>query len=421
MLAPTDILSEGLRCLSWIMKRSCTKVLIANFWTAFLIERSEGMLESVYIHIPFCEHICHYCDFNKFYIKSQPVDDYLLALDQEMTNVFLKYPPRTIKSIFVGGGTPTSLSEQQLEQLLQSIQNHTARYTNGELEFTFESNPSELSPRKLQILKNAGVNRLSIGVQAFDDDLLEKIGRTHRGNDAMHSIYLAKQVGFQNVNVDLIYSLPGQTIDRFKATLKQAFSLNIQHFSCYSLQVEPKTVFYNLMRKGQLDLPTVDVEATMYDILLDEMAIHGYQQYEVSNFAKPGYESRHNLTYWNNSEYYGIGAGAHSYIAGIRRANAGPLNKYLSLIQQSGFAFIEEQVLSIQEKMEEEVFLGLRKTAGVSKQQFKEKFNKDLSSVFKEEIAEQVKRGLIEDTVDFIRLTRKGLFLGNEVFQAFIK
>ena len=378
------------------------------------------MVKSVYLHIPFCEQICHYCDFNKFFIKNQPVMDYLQAMEKEMERTLEKYPSPDIQTIFVGGGTPTSLTIAQLDYFLTAIHKHFGAYTNGNTEFTLEANPSHLSKEKLSMLKEAGVNRLSFGVQVFDDELLQKIGRTHRVKDVFYTIALANELGFQNINADIIYSLPGQTIKSFKDTLDQAFSLEIQHFSGYSLQIEPKTVFYNLMRKGKLDLPTEEDEAEMYSMLMAEMASHGYNQYEISNFSKPGCESKHNLTYWNNDEYFGIGAGAHSYVEGVRRANAGPLNQYVSLISEKGFPYIEEHTVSEREKMEEEVFLGLRKIAGVSKDVFHRKIGLDIIEVFENEIKEQVNKGLLEETADSIKLTRKGLFLGNEVFQAFL-
>lgn len=385
-----------------------------------LNEKSDWMVNSVYLHIPFCEHICHYCDFNKFYIKNQPVEDYLKAMEKEMELSIARFETEEVQTIFVGGGTPTSLTVKQLDRFLNGIHNHFGKYINPKIEFTFETNPSHLSKDKLLLLAEAGVNRLSFGVQVFDDELLEKIGRTHRAVDVFQTIALAKEIGFQNINADLIYSLPGQTVEGFKDTLKQALSLGVQHFSGYSLQIEPKTVFYNLKRKGKLHLPTEDEEVEMYTVLMDEMASHGYNQYEISNFSKHGFESRHNLTYWNNDEYFGIGAGAHSYVQGVRRANAAPLNQYISLIKETGFPYIEENVLTERERMEEEVFLGLRKTSGVSKEIFYQKFGKDLNSVFGNEIMTEVEKGLLDESPKSIKLTRKGLFLGNEVFQSFL-
>ncbi|UQD52808.1 oxygen-independent coproporphyrinogen III oxidase [Bacillus methanolicus] len=376
------------------------------------------MIKAAYIHIPFCENICHYCDFNKFFIEGQPVNEYLDALGKEIALTLEQFPKGSLNSIYVGGGTPTALNEGQLGKLCELIHKHLSFGVNTE--FTFEANPGDLSKEKLEILKEAGVNRLSLGVQTFNDELLRKIGRTHRAKDVFHSVDLAKQIGFENINIDLIYSLPEQTINDFKETLEIAFSLDIVHYSGYSLIIEPKTVFYNLMKKGRLPLPGEDTEAAMYEMLMDEMDKNGFKQYEISNFAKPGFESRHNLTYWNNEHYYGFGAGAHSYINGRRITNFGPLKKYMGTIQEGKLPIMESLTLTETEKIEEEMFLGLRKTTGVSIRQFAEKYGRDPLHLFKEEIEKLEAKGLIKVTNEKIYLTRNGKLLGNEVFQSFI-
>lgn len=380
------------------------------------------MIRAAYLHIPFCEHICHYCDFNKFFLKGQPVDEYLHYLELEMKNTLECYPTESLNTIFVGGGTPTSLSAHHLEIFLKSIHNHLLPLTNSQLEFSFEVNPGgDGIKEKLQLLKEYGVNRISFGVQTFDDFLLEKIGRTHRKDEVFRTIQAAKEIGFENISLDLMFALPHQTIKSFQESLEMAFSLEMTHFAGYSLIIEPKTVFYNLHRKGKLLVPSQEEEERMYEILMEQMEKHGYKQYEISNFSLLGYESLHNLTYWNNEEYYGIGAGAHSYVNGVRRANAGPLKKYMAKIDETGFAFSSEHPVSLNEQMEEEMFLGLRKTKGVSRKHFKQKFNQDLEVVFGKEIDNLIKKGLLEENKEFVRLTHKGKFLGNEVFQAFIR
>lgn len=377
------------------------------------------MIQAAYLHIPFCEQICHYCDFNKFFLKGQPVDAYLDAMEKEMVHTLDLNPTSKISTIFVGGGTPTALDEKQLEKLLSIIQAHLMPFQEN-LEYTFEANPGDLSKEKLKLMHDAGVNRLSFGVQTFDDELLKKIGRSHRREDVFQTLTAARQAGFENISLDLIYSLPGQSLSQFKESLATAFSLDLEHFSGYSLQIEPKTVFYNLMREGKLKLPVEELEAEMYELLMDEMIRHGYHQYEISNFAKNGHESKHNLTYWNNEEYYGFGAGAHSYTGGMRNANAGPLNHYMKAVAEEGLPYIESHQVTMNEKMEEEMFLGLRKAEGVSKQTFLHKFDKSLETVFDEQLSRLEQAGLIEVATDAVRLTRKGKLLGNEVFQAFI-
>ncbi|MGM7683096.1 radical SAM family heme chaperone HemW [Cytobacillus sp. Hm23] len=378
------------------------------------------MASGVYIHIPFCEHICHYCDFNKVFLKGQPVNEYINSLEEEMHQTFERYPSNDIRSIFVGGGTPTAINIKQLERLLESIKRYI-KPVNDKLEFTFEANPGEtLTKEKIKLLYEAGVNRISFGVQSFDNKILQQIGRVHRKEDIFKSVDWAKEVGFNNVNLDLMYSLPGQTISQVDETLQEAFSLNVDHFSAYSLIVEPKTVFFNLQKKGKLHLPSQEDELTMFEHVIEQMKKHGYNQYEISNFAKPGMESVHNLTYWNNEEYYGFGAGAHSYIDGKRITNAGPLNKYITEVARHGQGAIESHEVTLQEKMEEEMFLGLRKIKGVSKVAFFNKFNEDIHDRFHSQIIEQQRKGLLEEDKHYIRLTHRGMLLGNEVFQSFI-
>ncbi|NRD75893.1 oxygen-independent coproporphyrinogen III oxidase [Bacillus sp. BRMEA1] len=376
------------------------------------------MINAAYLHIPFCEHICHYCDFNKVFLKGQPVNDYLDALEKEMKLTLESFPAAELHSIFVGGGTPTSLNERQLSRFCESINNHLPKAKN--IEFTFEANPGDLSKEKLQILRDAGVNRLSLGVQTFNDDLLERIGRVHRAKDVFQTVENAKISGFENISVDLIYSLPTQTMADFKETLMTAFSLNIPHYSAYSLIIEPKTIFYNLMKKGKLPIGGEDLEAQMYEVLMDEMTKHGFQQYEISNFSRTGYESKHNLTYWDNEYYYGFGAGAHSYVNGFRRSNIGPVNKYIESLKSGKAPVFENHQVTKAEQMEEEMFLGLRKAEGVSITQFHHKFLEDPLKLFQNEINELSEKKWIEVEGDNIYLTKQGRLLGNEVFQAFL-
>ncbi|PFA64589.1 coproporphyrinogen III oxidase [Bacillus sp. AFS015802] len=373
------------------------------------------LVKSAYIHIPFCEHICHYCDFNKVFLEGQPVDEYLISLGNEMKQRVLT--PGKLDTIFVGGGTPTSLDAGQLDLLCESITTHLP-FEKGE--FTFEANPGDLGEDKLRVLKDHGVNRLSFGVQSFNDDLLKGIGRTHKSEDVYTSVEAAQKIGFSNISIDLIYSLPKQTEEDFQDTLKKALDLELPHYSAYSLIVEPKTVFYNLMRKGKLSLPSQDQEAAMYEILIDTMEKYGINQYEISNFAKPGYESKHNLVYWDNNEYYGLGAGAHGYINGVRYSNYGPLKKYMDPISEGSLPTIQEHQVTKAEMMEEEMFLGLRKAEGVSKSTFQQKFGSSIESVFGSSIEEMEKRGLLSVNEERIALTKQGRFLGNEVFQSFL-
>ncbi|GLJ02074.1 coproporphyrinogen III oxidase [Bacillus sp. Nf3] len=376
-------------------------------------------MKAAYIHIPFCEHICHYCDFNKFFIKTQPVDEYLAALEKEMQHTIEQKGEQELKTIFIGGGTPTSLTVSQLDKLMNSI-HRVLKPTKKLIEFAVEANPDELSLEKLHVLKEAGVNRLSFGVQTFEDDLLKKIGRVHQKKDVLTSFERARAVGFNNISLDLMFGLPHQEKHHVMNSLETAFSLGAEHYSVYSLIVEPKTVFYNLMQKGKLHLPPQEREAEMYELVMDEMERHGLKQYEISNYAKPGFESQHNLTYWSNEDYFGFGAGAHGYVDGVRNVNAGPVKHYLELIDQTGFPYKETHEVTKAEQIEEEMFLGLRKIEGVKSADFQAKYGTAPEALFPTVLEELEEKGLIVKDDIGIRLTRKGKLLGNEVFQAFL-
>ncbi|MGE7687857.1 radical SAM family heme chaperone HemW [Lysinibacillus sp. NPDC097214] len=378
------------------------------------------MARGVYIHIPFCHQICNYCDFNKFYFKNQPVDEYIEMLGKEMELATKKYPEsfKKIETIFLGGGTPTALTPQQIGRLLELIRTYIPM--DSVTEFTSEANPDELSEAKLQALFVGGVNRISMGVQSFDQELLKKIGRTHSNNHVYETIALAKKVGFRNISLDLMYGLPGQTMAQWTDTLEKAFALDIPHYSAYSLIVEPKTIFYNQYTKGKLHLPTEDLEADMYEVLMNQMEAHGLRQYEISNFAQSGFSSRHNKIYWENDEYAGFGAGAHGYLTGMRYSNHGPLKKYMDAVNAGELPIVYEHVVTEKEKREEQMFLGLRKTEGITHTIYEEKFKESMHSNYSHVIEELVSEGLLEHDTKGIRLTRKGRFVGNEVFQQFL-
>ncbi|MBC2078583.1 oxygen-independent coproporphyrinogen III oxidase [Listeria booriae] len=375
-------------------------------------------MTAVYIHIPFCEHICYYCDFNKVFLEGQPVDEYVDLLIKEMEMVTERHTMSPVETVFVGGGTPTTLNEAQLAKLCSAISRLFPMTENAE--FSFEANPGDLSISKLQVMKDHGVNRLSMGVQSFNNELLKKIGRIHTVDDVYQSVNNAKQVGFENVSIDLIFSLPGQTEADFEDTLTKALDLDLPHYSAYSLIIEPKTIFYNLMQKGKLILPGEDAEANMYEKLMSTMEKNGRKQYEISNFAKPGYESRHNIVYWSNEHYFGFGAGAHGYIGETRYANYGPLKKYMQPLQNGDLPTFQQKELSLKEKMEEEMFLGLRKVTGVDKAHFQAKFGQSLDATFANAIDKTIGKGWLESTPESVRLTRRGRFLGNNVFQEFL-
>ena len=368
---------------------------------------------SAYVHIPFCTQICYYCDFSKVFIKNQPVDSYLEHLLQE----FHSYDIQKLRTLYIGGGTPTALSAPQLETLLDGLTKNLDLSVLEEL--TIEANPGDLDADKIAVLKNSAVNRVSLGVQTFDDKMLKKIGRSHLEKDIYENIDRLKLAGFDNISIDLIYALPGQTMDQVKDNVEKAITLDIPHMSLYSLILENHTVFMNRMRRGKLPLPKEELEAEMFEYIIEELERSGFEHYEISNFSKPGFESRHNLMYWDNAEYYGIGAGASGYVNGVRYKNHGPIRHYLSAVE-AGNARVTEEHLSQREQMEEEMFLSLRKKSGVSITRFEEKFGTSFEDLYGQVVRNLCHQGLLQVEGQQIRMTKKGLFLGDTVAEQFI-
>ena len=368
---------------------------------------------SAYVHIPFCTQICYYCDFSKVFIKNQPVDAYLEHLIQETRS----YEIGKLRTLYIGGGTPTALSAQQLAYLLTELPK--VMDLSEVEEFTIEANPGDLDPDKIAVLKESQVNRVSLGVQTFDNKMLKKIGRSHQEQDIYDNIRHLKQAGFDNISIDLIYALPGQTMDQVKENVAKAIDLDIPHMSLYSLILENHTVFMNRMRRGKLPLPKEELEAEMFEYIIEELEKAGFEHYEISNFSKPGFESRHNLVYWDNAEYYGLGAGASGYVDGIRYKNHGPIRHYLEAVE-AGKARITEEHLTLEEKMEEELFLGLRKKTGVSKARFEEKFGISFDQRYGQVVASLTEQGLLVPDDKQVRMTKRGLFLGDTVAEKFI-
>ena len=368
---------------------------------------------SAYVHIPFCTQICYYCDFSKVFIKNQPVDSYLEHLIEEYDS----YDIKKLRTLYIGGGTPTALSAPQLAFLLEKL---TDKLDLSYLEeLTIEANPGDLDEEKIAVLKDSPVNRVSLGVQTFNDRMLKQIGRSHLEKDIYENITNLKKAGFDNISIDLIYALPKQTMEDVKTNVAKAIALDIPHMSLYSLILENHTVFMNRMRRGKLPLPKEDLEAEMFEYIIAELEKAGFEHYEISNFSKPGFESRHNLMYWDNAEYYGIGAGASGYVDGVRYKNHGPIRHYLQAVE-AGHARVQEEVLTLKEKMEEEMFLGLRKKSGVSKKRFEEKFGLSFEDQYGAVVSELTEQGLLVPDKDIVRMTKQGLFLGDTVAEKFI-
>ena len=368
---------------------------------------------SAYVHIPFCTQICYYCDFSKVFIKNQPVDSYLEHLIEE----YHSYDIKKLRTLYIGGGTPTALSAPQLAFLLEKL---TDKLDLSYLEeLTIEANPGDLDQEKIAVLKDSPVNRVSLGVQTFNDRMLKQIGRSHSEKDIYENIANLKKAGFNNISIDLIYALPKQTMDDVKTNVAKAIALDIPHMSLYSLILENHTVFMNRMRRGKLPLPKEDLEAEMFEYIIAELEKAGFEHYEISNFSKPGFESRHNLMYWDNAEYYGIGAGASGYVDGVRYKNHGPIRHYLQAVE-AGNPRVQEEVLTLHEKMEEEMFLGLRKKSGISKKRFEEKFGLSFEDQYGAVVTELTEQGLLVPNRDIVRMTKQGLFLGDTVAEKFI-
>lgn len=368
---------------------------------------------SAYVHIPFCTQICYYCDFSKVFIKNQPVDAYLQALIRE----FESYDIKKLRTLYIGGGTPTSITAEQLEYLLTNLTKHLDLSVLEE--FTIEANPGDLTEDKIEVLKNSAVNRVSLGVQTFNDKHLKQIGRSHNEAQIYLTIENLKKAGFHNISIDLIYALPGQTMEDVKENVAKAIALDIPHLSLYSLILEHHTVFMNKMRRGKLQLPQEDLEAEMFEYIISELEKNGFEHYEISNFTKPGFESRHNLMYWDNAEYYGVGAGASGYLNGVRYRNRGPIQHYLKAVSE-GNARLSEETLTKEEMTEEELFLGLRKKSGVSIARFEEKFGVSFEERYGQIVRELCNQGLLVPDDNVVRMTKKGLFLGDTVAERFI-
>ncbi len=381
---------------------------------------SSGAPHAVYIHIPFCTNKCFYCDFNSYVLKDQPVMDYLRALDREMELTVQQTPPGEIRSIFVGGGTPTVLTPQEMEFFLASVRRHFPQWAS-DIEFTMEANPGTTDRDKLTVMKDGGVNRVSFGVQAFQNELLSGIGRIHNTDDVYRSLENARAVGLDNLSIDLMFGLPNQTVEMLDYSVSRALELGLPHYSIYSLKVEENTLFHTLYHKNQLPLPSEEEELNMYLLLMERMERAGYKQYEISNFAKPGYASRHNITYWKNEDYYGLGAGAHGYVGRNRHVNIKGVNPYVEAAK-AGLPRLEQFEVSREEAMEDFVMVGLRMLDGIRKSDFRAQFGEELDQVFARPLGKMVDAGLLESHRDDegYRLSKQGVLFGNEVFAEFI-
>lgn len=379
--------------------------------------------QALYIHIPFCTNKCHYCDFTSYILKGQPVDAYIDALELEMQRTVEHWRPESIKTVFVGGGTPTVLTPPQLEKFLTAV--HRWFPLASDVEFTMEANPGTTDIDKLKAMHAGGVNRISFGVQSFDNELLKRIGRIHEVDDVYRSLENARNVGFHNLSIDLMFNLPGQTLELLEDSVEKALALDLPHYSLYSLKIEENTLFHKLYEKNELVLPHEDEEYEMYLLLIDKIKQKGYKHYEISNFAKPGFESKHNSTYWRNEPYYGLGTGAHGYVDRVRHMNIKGVQHYIDACSER-LPRLEQFDISEQEAMEDFMMVGLRLLEGVNTASFKKQFpNTTIEDQFGKVIDSLIDKGLLAkfEKAEFTvyRLTDTGLLLGNEVFGAFLE
>lgn len=352
-------------------------------------------MKSLYIHIPFCAQKCWYCDFNSYSGKEMLIDDYMIALNKEIQS----YSLHDLKTVYFGGGTPSFIDEKHIKEILSNLDFKDA-------EITIEVNPGTVTKEKLETYLKAGVNRISMGLQATQNEILKDIGRIHTVEEFEKCYMLAREVGFKNISVDLMFGLPNQTLANVKESVEYILKLNPEHISCYSLILHSDT---------NKKLPSDEEEREMYHYIVNTLKEAGYVHYEISNFAKPGYESKHNLAYWNQEEYVGVGAGASSYVNGVRYTNVKDLQEYINGVKPE-----IEETQTEEDKLREYIILQLRLISGLSIKVANEKFGVDIENKFNNEIKKMKNYDLLEIKDDYMRLTTKGLDLANIVWEEFV-
>lgn len=383
-----------------------------------MIEAAE---RGLYVHVPFCAKKCYYCDFNSYALDRAAVVRYLDALEREASyySERRRVAAHPFDTLFIGGGTPTCLAGKELRRLMQIVRDHFELKADAEI--TCEANPGSSNVEKYAALREAGVNRLSIGFQSLDDALLARLGRTHTAQEAVASFHAARAAGFDNINIDLMFALPGQDRATWRRTLEGTLALGPEHLSCYSLIVEEGTPFGDAFARGRLTLPSEDEELAMYEEAIALLSEAGYEHYEISNFARPGYSSRHNAIYWRVEPYLGLGPGAHGFIDGVRYSNVRLPAEYAQRLEAGDAPIAWSAPVSQDEAMDDVMIFGLRMLAGVERERFRRRFGVDVTQVYPDELARLQAAGLIEVCEERIRLSQRGLPLGNQVFAAFLR
>ena len=374
----------------------------------------------VYIHIPFCKQKCYYCDFISYSNKENCMEKYINALKKEMEN-FTKNNEFRVSTVYIGGGTPSYIDSKYIGKILDLFRK--SNLLENVKEVTIEVNPGTVTEQKLREYKIFGINRLSIGLQSTENRLLKEIGRIHNYDEFSNTYKLARKVVFKNINVDLMIGLPNQSILDIKKSLEKITNLDPEHISVYSLIVEEETPISKMIENGKLILPSEELERNMYWYVKNFLELKGYKHYEISNFAKVGYESKHNLDCWKQKEYIGFGVAAHSYINDIRFGNTCDFDKYVSNCENNEFEknkIIDEEKQSKFGKEQEYMLIGLRKLDGISISNFKDKFGENPVFIFRNELNKLVDSGLLNIDLDNIKLTSKGLDLANLVWEEFV-
>ena len=372
------------------------------------------MAAGVYIHIPFCRSRCSYCDFaTDVYRDSGVVERYVDALCTEIE----AFTAQGIEAdtIYFGGGTPSLLLPEQAERIVETIASRF--FVTERAEITMEMNPATTTPETLAGYRKAGVNRASFGVQTFDDRELKLLARGHDANDARTTFRMLREAGFDNISFDLIAGLPGQTIDGWRRNLNDAIALSPEHLSLYLLEIHEGTPLAEQVRSGRRPVPDEDVAAEMYETMVDALAAAGYEQYEISNFSRRGFESRHNTKYWKLGPVYAFGVSAHSFDGRHRYANERDTAKYVEMIERAGDAEVMREEIDLASEF---IFLGLRLEEGVDLEEYRMRFDRDLEASYADEIVDLIDKGLIERAGQTLRLTRKGKLFSNEVFAVFV-
>lgn len=376
----------------------------------------------IYIHIPFCKQKCYYCDFVSYSNKCSEVKEYIESLKKEIEEFdFSNYK---VTSIYIGGGTPSYIDSIYIVEILSELKEKLKcnLIEFKDIEITIEVNPGTVDTKKLNDYKKSGINRLSIGLQSTKNDILKKIGRIHTYQEFLEIYKLARETGFKNINIDLMIGIPGQKIGDLKNTLQDIIKLEPEHISVYSLIIEENTPIEKMLENGEIKLPDEDLERNMYWYVKNTLELNGYNHYEISNFAKFGKESRHNLNCWNQEEYIGFGVAAHSYLNGIRFSNTINVEEYIQHLEnnrkEENIQIEESQ--SLEDKKNEFMMLGFRKIQGVDIARFKEKFIDNPIFLYRENLNKLVEEGLIEVDLNHIKLTNKGIDLANLVFEEFV-